>query len=56
MLAMFSPVEIFVAIGVTLITLPIVAGVGVIVYMIVRRAARDGARDAAKTAGPERSK
>jgi hypothetical protein len=56
MLGMFSPVEIL-FIGVTLITLvPIIAGGGVIVYMVMRKAARDGVRDAARTAEREQPK
>ena len=44
-------------VGVTLITLvPIIAGGGVIVYMIMRKAARDGVRDAARSAERERPK
>ena len=50
MLAMFSPVELVVVLALTLLTLvPIVAGAGIIVYMIVRKATRDGIRDATQT-------
>ena len=50
MLATFSPVELVVVLALTLLTLvPIVAGAGIIVYMIVRKATRDGIRDATQT-------
>jgi hypothetical protein len=53
MLGMMSSFEILFALGATLILLvPFIAGTGIILYMIVRKAARDGAHDAAP--GPDR--
>lgn len=49
MIGMMSSFEILFALGATLILLvPFIAGIGIILYMIVRKAARDGARDAAQ--------
>ena len=50
MLGMFSPIEILAVLAVAVMFVPVVAGIGVIIYMVVRKAARDGARDAARIA------
>lgn len=57
MLGMMSSFDILFAIGATLLLLvPIIAGFGIILYMIVRKAARDGANDAAHRPDQQRPK
>ena len=52
-LAMFSPVEVLVVLFVALVWIAGLALAAFLVYVLVRRAARNGARDAQKKTPPE---
>jgi hypothetical protein len=53
MLAMFTPTEIAAVLTVFVLFLAGLAGVAFLVYFLIRKATRDGARDAARLPPPK---